>query len=454
MLGFGSMEPPNNSGFGGVSKSKAPSTPLEAVSGKLNKSQIAEFFIPHNTPRANAIRSWCHTYCTNPTTGQRFMQFRPDKSGLNPPQPSPWTNVHKDSDANAPKLTISPYDAVRITRDQLGRCPDVSSVTWRDWNGNIITEDNVPFLDMDQLPDTAFPDGVQPTYALQSQQLATPQQQPAFVHTGFAPTMQAQMTPQLMSSPGGVPMHQHAQHHAQQPLAAAATSPPQMQAASAAPPPLPQPGQCNIPHSGGPVGANMASGMYHGAPPLLPNAQQPNYTPFSSMTQPSSQSAPGSVVEQLAMRPQTAVTCIPSSVYAASQPMPPKPQPGPGFDGASGPPAQPLPPLQQMANTLGSMQTHLDTLGVNFSRDLRDLQTSIGTQMEAKIDAAADKCIGVINTTAAKMYAASSRHGSTFTLSLARACAHAVLAALAHCVQRDQIAGRDRCCRRQRWRRH
>ena len=45
-------------------------------------------------------------------------------------------------------------------------------MTWRDWNGNIITEDNVPFLDMDQLPDTAFPDGVQPTYALQSQQLA------------------------------------------------------------------------------------------------------------------------------------------------------------------------------------------------------------------------------------------------------------------------------------------
>eukprot|EP00966_Prymnesium_polylepis_P197275 4571638-Prymnesium_polylepis.1 len=60
MLGVGSMEPPNNSGFGGVSKSKAPSTPLEAVSGKVNKCQICEFFIPHNTPRANAIRGWCH----------------------------------------------------------------------------------------------------------------------------------------------------------------------------------------------------------------------------------------------------------------------------------------------------------------------------------------------------------------------------------------------------------
>ena len=40
-----------------------------------------------------------------------------------------------------PKITASPFQVCQITRRELGKCPDVSTITIRDWMQNIITDD-------------------------------------------------------------------------------------------------------------------------------------------------------------------------------------------------------------------------------------------------------------------------------------------------------------------------
>ena len=141
------------------------------------------------------------------------------------------------------------------------------------------------------------------------------------------------------------------------------------------------------------------------APPFTMQSHQPlgaMHPPSMAMQAPPQQAPPPQTPSQL-MTPTDAAPLLPSTpanqlgqhtmsdaVSAQSQSTHPSEL---SFDGMSNASASPLPPQQQMANTLGSMQTTLDNVSVNFSRDLRDLQTSIATSIDTKIEASSIKIL-------------------------------------------------------------
>ena len=146
-------------GFGAATKGKAPQGPLEPVTGIVHKTQICELKIPHGTPRAPSIRSYLSTYCVNPDTHVRIWVWR---KGIN------WTTIALDTNETVHKLTATPYQAVVLTRRHLQACPDVSTITWHDWNGNILTDEMIDNLDFDPLPGQGAPPAMPPAAMLGS----------------------------------------------------------------------------------------------------------------------------------------------------------------------------------------------------------------------------------------------------------------------------------------------
>lgn len=134
---------PANDGFGSSVKPK-PLTPPEPVNLLVNKNQIVVAIIPHNTAKSAPIRQWMHSNVIHPNDRTRLFIFRSSTNNS-------WTTIALDSTSEAPKLTAEPLTVVTIARAEFNRCPHVSAVTCRDWNGNEITEADIPNLDFDPL---------------------------------------------------------------------------------------------------------------------------------------------------------------------------------------------------------------------------------------------------------------------------------------------------------------
>jgi len=397
MLSFSNMDAPDdgrNGGFGASVKGKGPATPLEAFSLKVNQTQIVEFLVPYNTPRAAAIRAWGSTYCIHELSGTRFMIFRPGS-------PASWTNVSKESTAAAPKLTISPFDAVRIVRREMAKCPDVSSVTCTDWNGNAITENNIPYLALTPLPLAAFPEGTNANVHTTENGIVwtgvAPQQQLAPASAG-TPPQQAMSAGQLVQPAAITQMpNPHVALSQQPPAVNSALAPPVLQ----------------------PFAAHAQAPIFNGTPATPPFTMQSHqplgvfHPPSMAMQAPPQQAPPqlmppadGAPLPSSTPAPnqQLAQHVVPNAACAQTQATVPS---GLGFDGTSNVAASPLPPQQQMANTLGSMHTTLDNVSVHFSRELRELQTSIANSIDTKIEASFVTMLDKLDSMTTRLYAAS-----------------------------------------------
>ena len=101
-----------------------------------------------------------------------------------------WTTIALDTDETTHKLTATPYEAVALTRHHLQACPDVSTITFFDWNGQVLTDEVVEYLQFDPLPGSSMPamSANMPAMQMSSTSLATapPAVPPSMFNAQFA----------------------------------------------------------------------------------------------------------------------------------------------------------------------------------------------------------------------------------------------------------------------------
>ena len=95
-MDFGSFSTPNPAG-GAVAA--APRTGPEPVRGQVNPSGIIQVMIPHNTPRARAIRMFMASFLLNGRKERVFI-FRAATNTM----PATWSTVALESRLEAPGL--------------------------------------------------------------------------------------------------------------------------------------------------------------------------------------------------------------------------------------------------------------------------------------------------------------------------------------------------------------
>ena len=123
--------------FASVGAAKQYGSPPEDVCATVYLNQIVHVDLPFNTARASAIRQYCGSFLVD-DRGRRLLIFRKETNG--------WTNIHHDSTAGQPKLTIDPVSFCEKLVSCLGSCPDVGRVKLYDESGAHIDVETVRLM--------------------------------------------------------------------------------------------------------------------------------------------------------------------------------------------------------------------------------------------------------------------------------------------------------------------
>jgi hypothetical protein len=141
MLGFG---PDSNSSRYGGAKLSLPKEPIVAT---VQKNQIMQLDIPHQTPRAAGIRNYMHTHMlTDDQRPLKIWVYRPATK---------WTNVALDSTTQDPKLTWLPHATLHKIF-LFEKCDDVSNVQVKKGpgfadEGQLILQEDIEGIEFDDI---------------------------------------------------------------------------------------------------------------------------------------------------------------------------------------------------------------------------------------------------------------------------------------------------------------